>query len=353
MSVAKRNNLTPRQREILRILVKEYVASANPVGSVTIQKLGNLQVSSATIRNELAALEEAGYLVQPHTSAGRIPTVRGYRYFVEQLMERVELPVTKRRMISHQFHQIRPNLVQWMRLTAAVLAHSAQSASLITPPHAPTARFRHMELISTCETTCLLILVLQDGSVHQEILVTNGNIDQEALSKVSGKLNALLRNLSTDEIIQSTHPELINLQGWEAGLLEHILWIMRQVDRRAFKEIYHDGLVHILGQPEFSETARSRRLVELLEHRGLLEPILRSILQAKGVQIIIGGEGIYEQIADVTLVLSPYGIRGEASGVLGVMGPTRMRYAHAISTVEYIARLMGELIADVYDTSSG
>jgi heat-inducible transcriptional repressor len=147
------------------------------------------------------------------------------------------------------------------------------------------------------------------------------------------------------------NPELQGLDSWERNVLERVLRIMRQVDRRFFREIYRDGLVHVLRQPEFLAAEKSQRLIGILEQRSHLEPILRSILEANGVQIIIGGEGTYDEIEDVTLVLSPYGVKGEASGVLGVLGPTRMHYAHAVSTVQYIAQLMDDLIADVYDVN--
>ena len=187
---------TPRQREVLKILIQKYINTATPVGSSTVRQAGRMNVSSATIRNELAVLEELGYIEQPHTSAGRVPTVKGYRYFVEQLMEQVELPRPEQRMIKHQFHQVRLSLDQWMRLTATVLAHSARSASLVTPPHATNSRFRHMELISIHDTLCLMIVVLQDSSIHEEMLVLANPIDQGQLSQASNKLNTLLNNLS-------------------------------------------------------------------------------------------------------------------------------------------------------------
>ena len=340
--------LTPRQRDVLKILVQEYVDSATPVGSAAIQQQGQLNVSSATIRSELGALEEMGYLDQPHTSAGRVPTVKGYRYFVEQLMEQVELPVPEQRTIRHQFYQIRLDMEQWMRLTAAVLAQTAQSASLVTPPHATSSRFRHIELISVSNTVCLMILVLQDSSIHQELLLTSDPIDQDVLSRASNKLNALLNNRSASEIRASTDPEIAALGDWEAQVLQRVLELLQQADQRSISEIYQDGLVNVMRQPEFSEAEKLRQVVEILEHRTLLESILAKILNASGVQIIIGGEGPYEEIDEVSLVLSPYGIRGEAGGVLGVMGPRRMPYARAVSAVRYVAHLMDRLIADVY-----
>jgi heat-inducible transcriptional repressor len=340
--------LTPRQREVLRILVQEYVNTATPVGSGTIQRVGRMGVSPATIRNEMGALEELGYIEQPHTSAGRVPTVKGYRYFVEQLMEQVDLPAPEQRTIKHQFHQVRLSLDQWMRLTATVLAHSSRAASLVTAPHAANSRFRHMELISIHDTLCLMILVLQDGSIHEEMLVLTTPIDQGQLSQASNKVNAALVNLSAEEVRDNTRPELADLQGWEAQVLQHIVFLMEQVDHQTVSEIYRDGLVNVLRQPEFVDATKFRQVLEVLEHRNLLERILSRTLSANGVQVIIGGEGRYEEIDDVSLVLSPYGVRGKASGVLGIMGPTRMGYARAISTVRYVALLMDGLIADMY-----
>ena len=340
--------LTPRQREILRMLVEEHIASALPVGSGTIRRLGSLQVSSATIRGELGLLEEMGFLAQPHTSAGRVPTVQGYRYFVEQLMEQSELPLPERRMIRHQFHQMRLNLDQWVRLTAAVLAHTTRAASLVTPPHASSARFRHLELISTNDTTCLMILVLQDSSIHQEMLLVSTPIGQDALSQSSAKFNHLLRNRSVRDISESTNPELTDWREWEQQVLRRIVAIMKQGEQRAISEIYRDGLINVFRQPEYEDAVRFRQLIEMLEQRSLLEPILARTLNARGIQIIIGGEGPYAEIDDVSLVLSRYGVRGKASGVLGVMGPTRMSYGRAVSTVRYVAQLMDDLVGDLY-----
>jgi len=341
-------DLTPRQRSILRLLVQEYIDTAQPVGSGTVLRAGELGVSSATVRSELGRLEELGFLSQPHTSAGRIPTVRGYRFFVEQLMQQGELSLPEKRTIRHQFHQMRLNLDQWMRLTAAVLAHSTLSAAVVTAPHAPRSRFRHLELISTNETTCLMILVLQDSSIHQEMLLTSTPVEQSRLSQMSTKLNTLLRNQSVHDIQASTNPELTDLNEWESQIMERVLTIMRQGERRSISEVYRDGLTHIFSQPEFEDAERFRQLMELLEQRSELERILSRTLNASGVQIIIGGDGQYEAIDDVSLVLSPYGVQGKAGGVLGIMGPTRMAYGRAISTVRYVAQLMDGLIGDLY-----
>jgi heat-inducible transcriptional repressor len=342
------DKLTARQRDILRTLVQEYISYAAPLGSTTLQHAGRLTVSSATIRNELVILETLGYVVQPHTSAGRMPTVRGYRYFVEQLMEQVDLPVPEQRMIRHQFHQVRLDLDQWMRLAAAVLAHKSQAVSLVTPPHAVHSRFKHLELISIRDTLCLMILVLQDGSIHQEMLELSELVEQATLSQTSNKLNAWLGTHTVPEIEELQSPELTQLRPWEAQVWQHILSSMKQADRRSISEVYKDGLINVLRQPEFVEADKRYQVLEILEEPSMLEAILTRILNATGIQILIGGEGISDQVEDVSMVLSPYGIKGSAGGVLGVVGPMRMSYDRAISVVRYVANLLDSLITDMY-----
>ncbi len=340
--------LTPRQREVLRLLVQEYVATANPVGSGTLLRLGNLNVSSATVRNELALLEELGYVQQLHTSSGRVPTVKGYRYFIEQLMEHVELPAPSRRMILHQFHQIRLNMDQWLQLTAAVLAHTTRSASLVTAPHAPQSRLKHIELISIHDMLFLMILVLQDGSLCQEMLAIEGPVDQEQLRQFSNQLNDQFLNLTAQEIRKRAEAASSSWTDWGKRVVQWIIMRMQEADNRAVDEIYHAGLANVLEQPEFEDVSSFRQLVDMIEQRQRLERILARALGANGVQIIIGGEGAVEDIYDVSLVLSPYGVPDKASGVVGVVGPRRMPYATAVSAVSYVAKLMGDLIEDVY-----
>ena len=182
--------LTDRQQQILRLVVQEYIQSATPVSSKSITAY-NLGVGSATIRNEMSRLEEMGYLMQPHTSAGRVPTEAGYRYFVEKLMNQVELPTEEQRMISHQFHQARLELDQWLRLSAAVLAHTSHNASLITAPKSELCHVKYIELISIRDNVVLLILVLQGGTLKQQILNLDYPIDQDTLSPLTRQLNEL------------------------------------------------------------------------------------------------------------------------------------------------------------------
>ena len=336
-------DLTERQEHILAFVVQEYVENAQPVGSETLRRRG-LGVSSATIRNELAALEDLGYLTHPHTSAGRIPTEKGYRYFVESLMDEFELPPVEQRMISHQFHQVTLDIDQWMRLSAAVLAHASHSAALVTAPQSTRCRFKHVQLVSINEQVALLVLVLQEGTIKQQMLALSEPVAQEELTHTSNRLNDHFAGLNMDQIRSTVLP----LSEFEGGVVRVVVDLMRQIDSRSSHDVYRDGIMDILRQPEFSAIDRMQALLEMLEQRTTLETMLTELAPERGVQVVIGGESQYDAMSDYSMVLSRYGLPGEASGIVGVLGPVRMHYPRTIGVVRYVASLLDDLMGRMY-----
>ncbi len=339
--------LSSRQQMILSLVVREYVSTAAPVGSKGLADKFKLGVSSATIRNDLARLEELGFLTHPHTSAGRMPTEAGYRYFVERLMGEAKLPLEEERMIAHQFHQVQQDVEQWVKLAAAVLARTSRSAALITAPQATRARFKHVQLICTHGPMVLLILVLQDGSVKQEMLTLAQTLAQDALDEVSRRLSNACENLSA-EGINALRPTLPVFEAEIAGVVADI---MQQAEARTANPVYRDGLAQVLKQPEFERREESETLLRVMEeHSSLLEDVLANTLNPNvgGVQVVIGGEGRWRELRDCSLVLARYGVPDYAIGALGVLGPMRMPYNRTISTVRYVADLMSDLVSDLY-----
>ena len=339
-------DLTPRQQTILGLVVREYVARAHPISSKILLDQYNLGVSSATVRNEMARLEELGYLTHPHTSAGRVPTDSGYRFFVERLLGEVSLPATERRMIAHQFHQARLDLQQWMRLASTTLARTVRNASLVTAPQAEEARFKHIELISTQGRLVLLILVLQGGNVQQQMLTLAEPLTQQELSQSADVLNQLCAGLNAAEIRARAR----GLPTFEAEIADLVLEVMEQADSRVAAQVVRDGLTEMLSQPEFADAERSQGPLRLLEERSFLDSFLAETLSPTvgGVQVIIGGEGRWEELSHCSMVLARYGVPGFATGALGVLGPMRMPYGRAISAVRFVAELMSDLIHEMY-----
>ena len=195
-----KQELTERQKLLLSLVVHEHTRSAQPVGSKTLVEQFTLPISSATIRNEMTVLTELGYLRQPHTSAGRVPTEEGYRFFVSNLAQQTTLPAPMRNTIAHQFYQARQDLDGWLRLAASVLANQSQAASIVTAPHTEKVAFKHLELISTRAAQVLMVLVLVGGEIRQQILSLNDSTTQESLSELAARINASCANCSAEQI---------------------------------------------------------------------------------------------------------------------------------------------------------
>jgi heat-inducible transcriptional repressor len=340
------SELTPRQQAILGLVIREYVTRTNPVSSKILLEQYDLGVSSATVRNEMARLEELGYLMHPHTSAGRVPTDTGYRFFVERLLGEVSLPATEQRMITHQFHQARLDMQQWMRLASTTLARTARAASLVTAPQAQESLFKHVQLISTQGRLVLLILVLQGGNVQQQMLTLAEPLTQAELSQSADLLNQVCAGLSSAEI----RSRVRNLPTFEAEICDLVLEMMERSNSRSTGEVYRDGLSEMLSQPEFAEVESSQGPLRLLEERSFLDDFLTQALSPTvgGVQVIIGGEGRWEELSHCSMVLARYGVSGFATGALGVLGPRRMAYGRAISAVRFVAELMSDLVYEMY-----
>ena len=341
--LAHSGKLTKRQESILELIIREFVSTAEPVGSKRLVEAYGLNVSPATVRNEMKRLEQLGYLTHPHTSAGRVPTHQGYRYFVQHLLPETSLPTTVRRTIRHQFFQVQSEMDQWMQLSASVLARTARSAAIATAPKADHTLFKHLELISLQPHTVLLVLVLQGGAVRQQIIALDQPRSQAELSQISNRLNDVLAGLNWMQV-QRTEPEQDALAQQIIDLVGSALY---HEDER-LDEVYHEGLMYILQSPEFSDRHAAQQVVEIFENPIILGPFLTETRQLPGVQVILGGENPYEDLPDISLVLSRYGRPSYGAGVVGVVGPLRMPYAHTISAVRFISQLLTGLLSELY-----
>lgn len=337
--------LTERQKTLLLLIIRDYIESAQPVGSKRLAEYYRINFSSATIRNEMAALTEMGYLRQRHTSAGRVPTEEGYRYFVSQMMNQAELPESVQATISHQFHQSQPDVDQWMTLAASILAHQSQGVSVVTAPHTDKAKYKHVELISTQGRQVLMVLVMIGGEVNQQILTLAESVSQERLSQSASRLNGLLAGLAVDVIAALP----ARSDALDQDILTLIVQAMRRTADRASGEIYTDGLSNVLSEPEFAESDEARRALKLFEKRSTLQDLMvRTTTNSNigGLQVLIGGEGEWEELRQCSIVLARYGVPGLATGTLGVLGPMRMSYAKTIPTVRFVAGLLSDLVND-------
>lgn len=336
--------LTDRQHRILRYLVEEYVDSGKPVGSRTLSENFPIEVSSATVRNEMGVLERAGYVEHPHRSAGSVPTDHGYRLYVERYAVSSRLPASDQIMISHQFRQMESQLEGWLQLAASTLAEVAGNLSLVTSPRNRTARLRHFELLSLQPRIGLLILVTQDSSVTQSLIHFDSEVSQETLSELSRRLNSGVANQSASEIRRQieTHDDL------ERYILEQVVDTLTANDLGQRTEVWHEGIEYIVRQPEFIDGDDMHHIFGLMRGGAMLSLLLPQVRQSRDVQIFIGGENRADELHSYGVVLASYGVSDEVSGLLGIVGPRRMPYERSISSVRYIASLMSDLMSDLY-----
>jgi heat-inducible transcriptional repressor len=335
--------LTRRRDRILSIIIGEYVSKGVPVSSDVVARKG-LGVSSATIRNEMIELEEEGYLVQPHTSAGRIPTDKGYRHYIESLMSYARLSREEQFLIRHQFHQVERAVEEWTRLAAAILSGIVHNVALVTLPKPVEARLKHLELVSLQELLVLLVLVLREAKLRQQMLTLEETVSQEELNASSRKLTSAYVGLTASEIAAKD----LKLSPLEEQVMKTVGQLMKDEEGEEYEEPYIDGLRHMLIQPEFASSDKIAAIMEVIEQKSLLKSFLPRVLTGEGVRVVIGRENKENVMRDCSVILTRYGIPGEVGGAIGVMGPTRMEYQRAIPTVSFLSTVMSELVSELY-----
>ncbi len=343
--VMEQPELTERQQQILALIVREYINRPEPVGSKHLSEHFLTSISSATIRNDMAALEDLGFVIAPHTSAGRIPTEAGYRYFVKHLLNEAELSPEERHTIAEKFSHAASDLDESMRLAVSTLARTSRGAALVTAPRALSNQFKHLELISTQGRLVLMVLVLYGGDVRQQMLTFTEPLTQDLLSSAARHLNAACDGLTSEQIRLKSRQADNDL---ERAILDIIADAIEESDTKQHPVAYREGLSEML--PEFTESEGAQQALRLMEERNVLGGVLSETLDEHigRVQVVIGGEGRWEELRHLSIVFSRYGVHGQATGSLVVFGPTRMRYGRAIPAVRYIAGLMSSMLVDVY-----
>lgn len=343
--------LTERQERILAIIVREYTNKPEPVGSKFLSENYLTNVSSATIRNDMSVLEELGLVAAPHTSAGRVPTEAGFRYFVKRLLAEHDrqLPPEEQMRIADEMNAAPDDPSGWMQIAVSNLARASRSAALVTAPRAYNSQYKHLALISTHGPIVMLVLVLKGGDVRQQILTLAEPVPQEALSTITDRLNATCEGQNGDQV-RARSRTLDSLL--EREILDVVADTLDEADRREQVVAYRDGLSSLL--PEFTESAGAQQALRLMEEQTLLAAILAEALGNRldsgvgDVHVVIAGEGRWHEVRHLGMVLSRYGISGQAEGTLVAFGPTRMRYGLAISAVRYVAGLMSSRLVNLY-----
>ena len=333
-----------RKQAILRAVVNEFTTSAVPVGSQALQSRYFVNLSSATIRSELAELAEAGYLAQPHTSAGRIPTDSGYRYFVDFLMDLEAVPEQVATYITDEL-RVAPSdvqgLVERVAMTAAAVT---QNAAVASAPQGSRARVKHVDLVSLEPAEVLLILLLDGNLLRQQVLHVSQEATQLDLTQVAGRLNQRLAGRLSDEVRRHYADSTL---GLEKEVVGSIVAAVDQYEKGAENLVVHDGVRNLVRQPEFAESSRLQQVLEVLEETRYLTVLLRELIGESDLSIVIGSENASSHLQGCAVVLTNYGPSHRLKGVLGVIGPTRMAYSQTVARLRAVAKAasdrMGEL----------
>ena len=336
--------LSERAQTLLKILVERYIAEGQPVGSRMLSRYSTLELSPATIRNVMADLEEMGFVSSPHTSAGRVPTPKGYRFFVDTLltvrpMEQMERQQLEEQLMPDDPHRMVTNASQ-------ILSDLTHFAGIVVAPRRRGAALRHIEFFGLSERRVLLVLVASDGEVQNRVLVTDRSYTPSQLTEAANYINQNYAGLEFDQLRTRVKGELIDLHRDISGLMQAAIETGSDALRQASDGVVISGGRNLLEVDEISgDMHKLRRLFDLFERKTQLLDILEISEQAEGVKIFIGGESQLVALDECSIVTAPYEVDGQVVGTVGVIGPTRMAYERVIPIVDVTAKLLSSALS--------
>jgi heat-inducible transcriptional repressor len=339
--------LDERKAAILRAVVEEYVETAQPVGSQAIARSSGLGVSSATVRNEMTVLEREGYLVQPHTSAGRVPTDRGYRFFVDHFTRQDALPAVQHRAVSEFFASAHQALEELLHETSGLLSRVSQHAAVVVGPQPAEAEVRSVQLVPLQPGVVLLVVVLSTGVVEKHVLALDGATDGRGVDVLPDDALVAAANVVLDNQLRG-HPwsSLPTMQASGDAAIDEVTALARDAltglaGGESVEPLYVGGVSRLAAEHEaFATTESAARLLEMLEHQVVVVSLVRELLDA-GLAVSIGTENRLDELRDCSIVVSPFEVDGQPIGIVGVLGPTRMDYRHALAAVAAVSQQLG------------
>ncbi len=329
---------------VLRAIIDNYIETAEPVGSRTIARKHDLGVSSATIRNEMADLEETGYLHQPHVSAGRIPSDKGYRFYVDALVQPHSFSLTEHLKIREEFTKTKTGLERAINEAARLLAFLTDSISLVVAPGTDQLVLKHLQLAWIEGSGILLTVVLHPGVVKNRLIRTEQQYTPGEINELSSVLNQKLKGITYRELSSTIFSEIARDFG-EIGRVLVELLLQGLVEEKG-EQVYASGTVNILNQPEFRDVERAIALLEILEEKERVLSLLSTAAGSSGVQVVIGHENMLASLQDCSLVTCTYYVGSDVVGTLGVIGPTRMDYARIMAAVTLVSSSLSSFLTE-------
>jgi heat-inducible transcriptional repressor len=329
--------LDDRKRRILRAIIDDYIDTAEPIGSRTIARKHEIGLSSATIRNEMADLEEMGYLAQPHTSAGRIPSDKGYRLYVDQLMKARKLTDEEAESIKIALEVKINELSQLIRQASLIMSRITRYTSIAMTPQMKKSTLKAVQVVPVDQGNALVVVVTKAGIVRNSLIRINENITADFLIRVSNIINEKLSGLSIEQINLHVIQDIENEIRFNKDIVLHVLSGIKDcIDQVDNQEIYMQGATNIFNFPEFRDIVKAREFLNMLDTKDILQSLLTMYNANGDIKVRIGNENEFAEIKDCSLITATYRFNDEVIGSIGVIGPTRMEYPKVITSLDYI-----------------
>jgi heat-inducible transcriptional repressor len=335
--------LTAREQEILETIIHQFLLTGNPVGSRTISKKRKQELSPASIRNVMADLEERGYLNHPHTSAGRIPTSKGYRHYVDNLMKIVQLSEKEKEMLRDNIGKLMGDVDLILEKTSQVIARISNQLGLILTPKFDDGILEKLDIISVTTDKVLVIISIKDGIVRTILLEVDQHIPAGLLTRTVQMLNERLSGLRIREIKSSIQQRVKDLINEKTGIIRLFIESADKLfDYTQYMSLKYTGTTNILSNPEFADIVKFSALIELLEEKNIIIHMMEKRHEPSGVKITIGDENEEKPIQECSIITAPYTV-GNVEGIVGVIGPMRMAYKRIIPLVDFTAKLITQV----------
>ena len=344
-------NWEERKFRILQAIIQDYIKTAEPVGSRTLEKKYNLGVSSATIRNEMSDLEEMGLLIKPHTSAGRIPSSTAYRLYVDNFMKGYDLDEKIREVVRSEYESYMMELNKTIEKTLNILTRMTNYTSLMMAPRMSSLNVKDLKLVFIEEDRVMLIVVTEEGMIKNEQIRLENSVSAEELDRINRVLVKLIKGRDLDESMASAGDYVRYLTENENRVMAEIIPVLKKLsDKSRSSKIYSRGISKILNFPEFGDIDRAKHFIDTMNSEDALENALAAINldDGKNVHIIIGPENRVPDLSDCSIIMADYKLNGKPIGTIGVIGPTRMNYEYAVSTLDFLSDELTKYITKLY-----
>ncbi len=341
---AMNDTLSERSKQILEAIIDDYIRTAEPVGSRTVTRRHDLSLSPATVRNVMSDLEEMGFLASPHTSAGRVPTDKAFRFYVDSLLQVRAIDPDQQDVIRSQYRAHGRDVADLLKETSRILSSISQYVGIVVAPRFAANIFRQIEFVQLCGRRLLAILVSESGVVQNRIIEADEEFVPEDLVRMSNYLNNLLQGLSIAQVKQRIVREMVNEKVRYDALFSRALRLSEQTLDEDTADVFVEGQVNFFEQPEFADVGKMKEIFRAFEEKSQLITLLDRCMNAERVNIFIGAENFLSRMNEMSVVTAPYASGPNTVGVLGVIGPTRMGYDRVIPIVGFTAKILSELL---------